>query len=75
VVRATTVAVQGGVNTPKTIRNNRIRCLPWGPYKGVIKKNSTEQHSGVESSFETPVSRDMSLKLNSVESSELAAAE
>jgi hypothetical protein len=46
-------------------------------YKEVL--DSKEQHSSpVESSFETPASRDMSLvaeELNSVESSELAAAE
>jgi hypothetical protein len=34
----------GGVNTPKTISDNRIRYFPWGPCKVVIKKNSIEQH-------------------------------
>jgi hypothetical protein len=40
----------GAVNTPKTIRDNRRRRIPWGPCKMVIKKNSTEQkrvNSGV----------------------------
>jgi hypothetical protein len=32
------------VNTPKTIRDNRRHCFPWGPCKVIIKENSIEQH-------------------------------
>jgi hypothetical protein len=34
----------GALNTPKTIRDNRRQCFPWGPCRVVIKKNSIEQH-------------------------------
>jgi hypothetical protein len=65
----------GAVNTPQTIRVNRRRCFPWGPCKTVTNKNSIEQHSRLESSFKRTVCWDMSLKLNHVENSELAASE
>jgi hypothetical protein len=34
----------GVVNTPKTIRDNKRRCFPWGPWKTITKKNSIAQH-------------------------------
>jgi hypothetical protein len=30
----------GSVNTPKTIRDNRRRCFPWGPPRGYITGSS-----------------------------------
>jgi hypothetical protein len=38
----------GPVNTPKTIWNNRRRCLPWGPTRGCITKSSKEAVSGCQ---------------------------
>jgi hypothetical protein len=34
----------GAVNAPKTVRDSRRRCFPWGPCKVVVKTNSVEQH-------------------------------
>jgi hypothetical protein len=35
-----TLLGNGSVNTPKTIRDNRTRCFPWGPPRGYITRSS-----------------------------------
>jgi hypothetical protein len=63
---------------PKTILDNRRGCSPRGQCEVVIRKISEAGSSPIDSSFETPAYRDMSLgpeELNCVESSKLAFAE
>jgi hypothetical protein len=68
----------GAVNTPKTIRGNRRRRFPWGPFRVIITKNWIEQYEAKGRASRRQPAGIWGLgteELNGVESSEFAATE